>query len=217
MASCRLAIALCFVGAASGCRFELTGLKPGGATPDLSSSDSDLAMWTPSDFAGVILDLARTQSIADLAMAQDMATPPPPDMTTCIPPSLMSTVGPGPNLSITLSNVKLDGGSSFAHVAAGATFTLQADYSITDGGNNIDQILVGIGSPSSTAMDCLFNGNVNHTTVSSSNSITLTAPTTPGTYVMRFHYGQDTSCKLGWWTINGAPTSATNFAAFCVP
>ncbi len=167
-------------------------------------------------------------SIADLAGADPTSSSPdlsvsppdltlPPDLTMCNPPSLNSTVGPGPNLAITLSNVKIDGGGNFAHVAAGAPFTVSADYSITDsGGNNIDQIIVGIAP--SDPQDCLFNGNVHNQTRTGNGTANLTAPTTPGTYTLRFHYGQATACDpTGWWAINGAPTSAEDFAAICVP
>jgi hypothetical protein len=204
----------------TGCRFELVGLHGNGAAPDLASGDGspadlamsggahDLAMSLAPDLTSASApDLAM--SVADLAVAPDLAP-------ACIPPSIGSTVGPGPNLAITLKNVKLNNGSNFTHVAAGATFTVKADYSLTDGGNNVDQILIGIGVPS-TALACLFDATVTGGGAHGNATVTLTAPTTPGTYTLRFHYGQDYSCNLSWWTVNGAPTSDTDFAAFCVP
>ena len=198
----------------AGCDFRVGGL-PLTAGDDLASSSSsggDLAMSLPG-----AIDLASADP-ADLAMSTappDLAVP--RDLTMCSPPSLSSTVGPGPNLAITLSNVKVNGGGSLAHVNAGATFNVSADYSITDsGGNNIDQIIIGIAP--SNAQDCLFNGTVHNETKTGNGTATLTAPTTPGTYTLRFHYGQATSCDPGgWWAINGAPTSAEDFAAICVP
>ncbi len=197
------------------CDFSVTGV-PLTSGDDLASPSGggDLAMSMP-DLDGA--DLASSAA-ADLAMSMaptHLAVP--RDLTMCIPPSLSSTVGPGPNLAITLSNIKVNGGGNFAHVNAGATFNVSADYSITDsGGNNIDQIIVGIAP--SNPQSCLFNGNVHNQTLTGNGTATLTAPTTPGTYTLRFHYGQATSCDpTGWWAINGAPTSAEDFAAICVP
>jgi hypothetical protein len=180
----------------------------------MSSPSDDLALSLP-DLAEVAPpDLASTMPPPPVDLA---TTPPPADLAACNPPSIAATVGPGPNLAITLSNVKVDGGGNFAHVAAGATFTVSADYAITDsGGNNIDQILVGIAPES--PQDCLFDATVHNRTRTGNGTATLTAPTTPGTYVLRFHYGQADGCDpSGWWNINGAPTAGQNFAAICVP
>lgn len=151
-----------------------------------------------------------------------MSIPPPDlaiprDLSTCSPPSLKPTVGPGPNLAITLSNVKINGVGNFAHVGAGAMFNVSANYSISDsGGNPIDQIIIGIAPSDPQA--CLFDAVVHNTTITGNATVALTAPTTPGTYTLRYHYGQARSCDpSGWWAINGAPTSAEDFAAICVP
>jgi len=200
----------------AGCEFRLSGLPLTGG--------GDLAMSTPDLDPGANGDLAMSTSMPDLAMSSmpDLATPIPDlamprDMTMCIPPSIGNSVGPGPNLGITLSNVKINGGGKFAHIAAGAQFMLTADYSITDnGGNNIDQIIVGIAP--NNPQDCLFDGNVHNETRTGNGQVTLRAPATPGTYTVRFHYGQANSCDpSGWWAINGAPSSAQDFAAICVP
>lgn len=199
----------------AGCDFRVSGLPPATDADLATSSGGDLAMSMP-DLDGA--DLASTTAPADLAMSMpppDLAIP--RDLSTCSPPSLPSTVGPGPNLAITLSNVKVNGGGNFAHVNAGAMFNVSADYSITDsGGNPIDQIIIGIAPSNPQA--CLFNAVVHNTTITGNGTVSLTAPTTPGTYTLRFHYGQANSCDpTGWWTINGAPTSAEDFAAICVP
>jgi hypothetical protein len=180
------------------------------ATP----AGGDFAMSQPGDLdPNAPVDLASP----DLAMPPlvDLATP--RDLSMCNPPSIGDTVGPGPNLAITLSNVKVNGGGKVAHVAAGATFTVSADYSITDsGGNNIDQIIAGV-APNSPE-DCLFNGNVHNQTRTGNGTATLTAPATSGTYTIRFHYGQAKQCDpVNWWPINGAPSAAQDFAAICVP
>ena len=204
----------------AGCEFRLSGLPIVSSDVDfaLPGSGVDLAMSMPDDLSdpGTPADLAMSTMPPDLAMApRDLAMP--RDLSMCNPPAIGNSVGPGPNLAITLSNVKVSGGGKVAHVAAGATFTVSASYSISDsGGNNIDQIIVGI-APNSP-QDCLFDGNVHNKTITGSGTATLTAPTTPGTYTLRFHYGQAKSCDpVNWWPINGAPTSAQDFAAICVP
>jgi hypothetical protein len=192
------------------------GLSPSSADLDLAMPGTgDLAMSLAPDLAAAP-DLASTMP-PDLAMSPPPDLAIPPDLSMCNPPSIGATVGPGPNLAITLSNVKINGGTNFAHLNPGVTFSVSADYSITDnGGNNVDQIIVGI-APNSP-QDCLFNGTVKHQTRTGNGTATLTAPTAPGTYTLRFHYGQATSCDpSGWWSINGAPTAAEDFAAFCVP
>jgi hypothetical protein len=204
------------------CEFRLSGL-PLIPNSDLATppDDVDLAMSSPGDLDPDAPDLLMPPMTPDLAVPPDLAMPRdlaiPRDLSMCNPPPIGDTVGPGPNLAITLSNVKVAGGGKLAHVAAGATFTVSVDYSISDsGGNNIDQIIVGI-APSSP-QDCLFNNRVHNQTITGNGTATLTAPTTPGTYTLRFHYGQARSCDpTNWWPINGAPTSAQDFAAICVP
>jgi len=201
----------------AGCEFRLSGLPLTSdvdlATPSVGG-DVDLAMSLFDLDPGTPGDLAMSTPI-DMAMPRDLATP--RDMTMCNPPGIGLSVGPGPNLAIKLSSVKINNGGNVAHVAAGASFTVTADYSISDsGGNNRDQIIVGL-APNSP-QDCLFDANVHNETRTGNGSATLTAPTTPGTYTLRFHYGQAFSCDpSGWWAINGAPSSAQDFAAICVP
>ena len=150
----------------------------------------------------------------DFAAAVDLALP-PDLLPACSLPTIAATVGPEPHLAITLSGVKIDGGPNVANVAAGATFKVSADYSITDkgAGNPIDQIILGFAP--NDPRGCLTDSIV-HNTVTGHSSLLVTAPTAPGLYTLRFHYGQARSCDLGWWGINGAPTAAQDFAAICV-
>jgi len=200
----------------AGCEFRLSGLPLVGDDQGAPPAEIDLAMSMPGDLDPVVpADLAMSTIPPDLATPRDLAIP--RDLSMCNPPPIGDSVGPGPNLAIKLSNVKVAGGGKVAHVAAGATFTVSADYSISDsGGNNIDQIIVGIAP--SDPQDCLFNDNVHNQTLTGNGTATLAAPTTPGTYTLRFHYGQAKSCDpSGWWAINGAPSAAQDFAAICVP
>lgn len=135
------------------------------------------------------------------------ATPPPP------------SVGPGPDLSITISGVKLDGGGNVARVAAGATFALQANWSLKQSSGCpmcIDQIVVGVApsDPQTCLYDAVPNGTKTGTT-----TVNMTAPSTPGTYTLRFHYGQANNCAdavANWWNVNAPPDASEDFAAICV-
>jgi hypothetical protein len=200
----------------TGCQFGVQGLSINGEPPDLADPSGDPPDLSVSpDPDGAVPDGATPDLAMDLAAPADLAQP-PDLLPMCLMPTIASTVGPGPNLSITLSKVKLNGSGKFAHIAPGATFSLTADYSLSDNGNNVDQILIGV-APNNTALACLFNATVSGGGASGTATVMLTAPTQPGSYTLRFHYGQAISCDLSWWTVNGAPSSAEDFASFCVP
>lgn len=148
-------------------------------------------------------------------LSAGLAVVAPPDLATaCDPPMLAGTVT-GPSLGITLSNVHVNGGGNFAHVAPGAKFNLAATWSIQDSGCCVDQIIVGVAPDSPQA--CLFDAFVPANGASGTTVVVLTAPVVEGTYTVRFHYGQAVSCDLGWWGINGKPTAMEDIAAICVP
>jgi hypothetical protein len=222
--------------ASAGCVFDVSGLP--------ITSDEDMA--APADFAGadfelvIVPDLAGVDlagadlasadlASADLASADLTIAPMPdlrlpdlamPDLTpTCNAAAPPSTVGPGPDLSITISGVQLNGGGNVARIAAGSTFSLTANWSLKQVAgcpNCVDQIIVGVApsDPQTCLYDGVPSGNKTGTT-----TVNLTAPTTPGNYTLRFHYGQAANCTdavNNWWTINGAPDSSEDFAALCV-
>jgi len=200
-----------------GCEFHVTGLPIGGGAPDLATP-----AVAPPDLAAPVVEPPDLADRADLAAlpgpTPDLAPAGSPDLALvdqggCLPPSLQESVGPGPNLGIVLSKVKLNGGTNFATVAPGASFTLRADYELKDNGCCVDQIIVGTAT---TPQACLFDGKVFFPGSSGNRDVTLTAPTAPGLYTLRFHYGQAFKCDLGWWTVQGAPTSSVDFAALCV-
>jgi hypothetical protein len=103
---------------------------------------------------------------------------PPTDLTDCVMPTIASTVGPGPNLAITLSDVRLNGGGNTARIAPGASFSLRADWSIRDNGCCIDQIIVGVAPSNPQA--CLMSRQVPNPGLTGTDTVTLTAPTAPG-------------------------------------
>lgn len=222
-------LAAVFAVAFAGCSFAVTGLTIGGGSPDdlgvpgdLAGPRQDLPGGGDADLsASDLSSVADLRGAVDLAGSPDLPAPPdllvPPDLLpTCTLPSIPATVGPGPSLAITLSNVRVAGGGNTAHVLPGVTFSLKADYSLSDNGNNVDQILIGFAPPNAPAA-CLFDGTVHGGGASGTATVNLIAPTAPGLYTLRFHYGQALSCDFGWWTINGAPTSSEDFAAICVP
>lgn len=133
-------------------------------------------------------------------------------------------VDSGDHVTITLTNTALPGGQRLYTVAPGATFTVDAGYSIVDCicPGCIDQIQVGL-VPGTTKV-CLYDANPpnpcqNATTGSATR--TLTAPMTRGVYDVRFRLGQDFDCdgnsnnNTGWWT-NVAPGAAQTVARVCV-
>jgi hypothetical protein len=52
-----------------------------------------------------------------------------------------------------------------------------------------------------------------------SNKFTLTAPSEPGIYYIRFRYAQAYGCEqgaLGWWRIGNEPTAEANIGAIII-
>ncbi len=118
-------------------------------------------------------------------------------------------------LGVTLSNVKINGGSNTAYVAPGSTFSLSMDYSIVDPGcpGCIDEIQIGFSTSDPVA--CAYTGVPGAAGVSGSATLTLTAPGTPGVYYLGFDRAQHFSCAQalasGWWS--GAPGSSRYIAS----
>jgi hypothetical protein len=127
----------------------------------------------------------------------------------------------GDHQTVTLSGTSL-GAGKLRTVAPGATFSVSAGYSILDCicTGCIDQIQVGL--VPGTRKECVYSANPPCTqSDTGTGSVTLTAPTTPGVYDVRFRVGQDYSCTgmsgnaVGWWT-GQAPGVATTVAKICV-
>lgn len=127
------------------------------------------------------------------------------------------------NENVTLSMIDIAATNArLAVVDAGATFSVEATYSIVDCQcpNCIDQIEIGFHTIGKAA--CLYNGNPNgagNCTVATTGNATrtLTAPATPGTYQLRFNRGNDNSCQNnGAWWANVPPEAGNTFAIVCV-
>lgn len=149
-----------------------------------------------------------------------------------IHPAIPATVTWGdPNvLYYEISDVKVNGGGNvYEGLRAGQPFTLSMNQFIKNPAcpGCIDQILVGVaacgsddpdacaGSPNMPAT-CAYNGSPGSAGLSRSAAMGLIAPSQPGLYFIRHHYGQAFSCNLGWWDIGGKPTAAANIAAIYV-
>jgi len=227
----RLAVLLAV--APAGCVFDVSALPITSPDDDLAApSDlaADFALAGTTDLAGVDLAGADLQmpdlQMPDLRMPDlqmpdlrmpDLQMPDLVPACNATPPP--ATVGPGPSLSITISAVSVNGGGNVARVAAGATFSLQANYSLKQAGgcpNCIDQIIVGVApdDPQTCLYDAVPSGTKTGTT-----TVNMTAPANPGVYTLRFHYGQAANCSdavANWWSVNGAPDASEDFAALCV-
>ncbi|WP_224371083.1 hypothetical protein [Hyalangium versicolor] len=115
----------------------------------------------------------------------------------------------------TLSNVSINGSIiPSATVPAGQNFLLDLDYSVQDTNcpGCYDQIIVGLVSSDPAVpqqpLACVYDG-MPMSGDSGHSQLSLPAPTQPGTYTLRVHYGQDISCNTAWWTVNGTPGPET--------
>jgi hypothetical protein len=128
----------------------------------------------------------------------------------------------GNHQTVTLTGASLGATGKLRMVAPGATFTVTANTSILDCicTGCIDQIQIGL-VPGPTKK-CLYDANPPcQGADTGTGNVTLTAPTTPGVYDVRFRVGQDYSCEgmsgnnTGWWT-NMPPGPSTTVAKICV-
>jgi len=125
------------------------------------------------------------------------------------------------NVPITIHAVRLAGQSgiwsnTFAGATPGQSISISVDYTISQMATCpgcIDQILIGIDS---AAQGCVYNGTPSMTGTSGTGQMTLTAPSTPGVYYVRFRYGQAYSCDLNWWSVTNMPTDKDNIAVITV-
>jgi CSLREA domain-containing protein len=104
---------------------------------------------------------------------------------------------------VTISNVKINGGSNTEFVSPGSTFSLSMDYSIVDTAcpGCIDQIEIGYST--SDPFTCIYDDVPGPVGESGSATINVTAPSTPGVYYLGFDRAQHYSCAqalaVGWW------------------
>ena len=119
---------------------------------------------------------------------------------------------------VSLSGFRLgEGDGNVAVVAPGAQAQGATAY-VYDCPNcaagSINQVILGIGGQD-RAQACIYNGPIRG---QGNASFTLTAPTEPGTYFVRFRYAQAFNCQdaLRWWTVDGAPPEQANIGAIIV-
>jgi hypothetical protein len=132
-------------------------------------------------------------------------------------PNVPLPVSSAQGLPITIHWASINGGgNSSARIAPGASFTVSLGYSLSDPGcpGCVDQLIIGLGSNNPQA--CVYDSVPGTSGTSGSATVTLTAPTVPGVYFLRFDYGQDYGCNLAWWDYNGAPTASNTFGVINV-
>lgn len=129
------------------------------------------------------------------------------------PPTIPGTVGP--YTEITLSNARINGGTNFGTVSAGASFEVKFDWSLffTECDGCAAQGIVGIGGI--LGSKCFYNMGDNGNNMQWQDTATMqfTAPAQPGTYVLRFSRHWRNYCPDN--VDVGAKEST--FAAICVP
>ena len=129
----------------------------------------------------------------------------------------MATNGP-----VTISNGSVNGGGLSAVVAGGATYSLGMNYTIFSDvtcPGCIDQIEIGltVGLPET----CAFDGNAPpFPGLSSSATVSLTAPAISGRYAIGFDRSQHFSCAQAigigaWW--NSRPGASRTVGVIVVP
>ncbi|MFN6525412.1 NACHT and WD repeat domain-containing protein [Nostoc sp. ChiSLP03a] len=80
----------------------------------------------------------------------------------------------------------------------------------------VNQIIVGIVGQNS-AQACIYDQRGSKG--AGSSTFTLTAPSEPGIYYIRFRYAQARRCQqgaLGWWRVNNEPTAEANIGSIII-
>ncbi len=118
-----------------------------------------------------------------------------------------STVNANQGFTYQVSNVRINGSGPSSTLAANQDFWLDVDFSARDTAcpGCVDQIIVGLVSSDPLVpqqpLTCLYSGSPGSGGVVGISSVLLKAPSQPGTYTLRVHYGQDTFCNPGrWWS-----------------
>lgn len=156
-----------------------------------------------------------------VASNQPLIPPTPTPLPTPTPVPNVAPTLPVNLFGINIQSVNIAGQGQVATVSPGASVNTAVGFFIQDTGcpGCIDQILIGIANDDmglNAAQGCVYNGLPGTAGVSGSGSVTFNAPTTPGTYYLRFRKGQDFSCKLGWWNVNFTPAANTNIGILVV-
>jgi|GEM_PF-2264948 len=108
-----------------------------------------------------------------------------------------------------------DGNVVVAGAGAPVRGSTAYEYNCPDcAAGSINQIILGIDGQD-RAQACIYNGRIRG---QGNADFTLTAPSEPGTYFVRFRYAQAFNCgdALGWWTVDGAPPESANIGAIVV-
>jgi hypothetical protein len=207
--------------------------------PQTDLSFEAFGLYCEGQRAELIVQSSDGQSSSELITIQDPIcpthTPTPTPTRTRTPtstftPSFTSTPTPteepladlpiSDGYLITIGAIDIQGQGRRAQASPGGSVTVSVDYFISDPEcpGCIDQILIGIADDLAfnEPMGCVYNGQPGSSGVEGVGQLTFTAPTTPGNYYVRFHYGQDFSCAFGWWGVGGKPGSDDNLGLILV-
>ena len=208
---------LSLVVAAGGCAFTPSGETAGDddVTPDAASVTSDAG---GGDAVPQSIDAPACPDTDGDGMCNSVD--PWPCGTTA--PTISSVVMTGNDVWGAISNVSIGGAGNTAIAQPGMQLSYSLTWSLRDSDflcmNCRDQIEVGIVAGS--RQRCVYDNDPPQNQMQSgSATITMTAPTTPGVYSLRFQLARDFGCeafgRTGWWI--GEPAADKTFGVICVP
>jgi WD40 repeat protein len=153
---------------------------------------------------------AKAQELAAMASIDSEEQ----NTTEVAPPTLPNQATYG---QVKLTDFTLNNKSNVISVAPGEKINGSANYiyDCPECQGSINQIIVGIVGQNS-AQACIYNGSNQE---SGSSKFTLTAPSEPGIYYIRFRYAQAYGCEqgaLGWWRVGNEPTPEANIGAIII-
>lgn len=180
------------------------GLYPGTAI----STDGNIPSPTPLSTGTVMMRVKLTQQLAcnAAALTEYSAAPPPAEEGIGYIVTTNTT-----DYTTALTNIKFNGKVLQAVVSSGQPVTLTLNYQVwnaTACPNCVNQVVVGINA---TAADCAYDGIPGLSPgVTGSKTMTLTAPTTPGTYEVRYKTILDFTCTAAKAGYNASPPGTHN-------
>lgn len=137
-------------------------------------------------------------------------------------PAIAPMVATGTDVWGQIADVSIAGGGNTAVVQPGAQLSYTLTWSLRDSDfictSCQDQIEVGL--VPGGRQRCVYDDNPpQNQTLTGSTTVTMTAPSAPGVYALRFQLARDFSCnafgRTGWWI--GEPGNDRTFGILCVP
>jgi len=180
-------------------------------TPPFTATFAPTFTQLPSETSTIVPTTTFPPLIIYPTNTKKPTSPPPDTETATATPT--STLSPTPTVmpaGFTLSNISLNtltnGGAIFAWPSS--TFTVNYNYTVWAQSNCpgcIIQLVSGMGSAGVGTTNCAYNGQPGVSPgVSGTSSLTLTAPTAPGTYDIVVQLQAQTSCANAITAYSGA-------------